>query len=179
MYSALVNADMLNRVYDKIIGLLPPEAWSDHSTNPNLVLTNTPQLVTGWVEELTPVGITESGGTFTANVRGIYNIMLERIYMNADTNPALLVNLTIRVDADDQQGGGFLPIFERTAPIMSATANNEPAVLSFMTPSNREILAGTQFRVYVSAEDGGGNPQEATLVRAKIVTNLIHTLPVI
>ena len=156
---------------------IAPIAYCDYTNQPNLTLTTTEQLVTGWTEEVASVGISESNGVFTALLDGVYNVTLERIYENDDSNPSLVVNVTIRVYADDQQGGGPIIVFDRTAPLSSATAGDEPAILGFTTPANRPIIAGTEFTVYVSGEDNGGNPTDTRLIRAKVVANLIHKLP--
>lgn len=154
-----------------------PSAYCDYSVAPNLTLTTAEQLLTGWTAETVAVGISELNGIITADVDGVYNITLERIYENDDNNPALKVNVSIVVYADDQQGGGPIIAFQRTAPISSATAGDEPAILAFSTPANRPVTAGTEFSVYVSAEDNGANPQDTRLIRAKVVANLIHNLP--
>lgn len=150
-------------------------AYCDYSLAPNLTLTATPQLLTGWFAEIAPNGISESLGVFTIASDGIYNVTLERIYENDDNNPADQVFVTIQVFAND--GTGAALIFDRTAPIPSATAGDEPAILSFTTPANRPITAGTTFEIYVSAVDGAASPEDTRLINAKVVANLIHVLP--
>lgn len=154
---------------------VPKSAYCDYSTNPVLLMTTTPTVLDAWTEESTPVGITESNGEFTAAFDGVYNIFLERIYQNNDNNPVDQVTVEITVEADT--GGGWVTIFNRVAPISSATAGDEPAILAFGTPANREVTAGTKFRILVNAQDGGVNPQATYFVRAKVVANLIHKLP--
>ena len=157
--------------------IIPVTAYCDYSTAPNLLLTTTPTILTGWAEETSPVGISEALGEITIASEGIYNVIIERSYLNTDNNPSDLVTVTIAVESDDQQGGGWVTIFSREVPIPSATGNDEPATLAFTTPANRPITAGTKFRVMVSAQDDGANPQETYLSRSKIVANLIHPLP--
>lgn len=160
-----------------MIDELPPTGYCDFSVNPTLTLTTTPTVVTGWVEnEVAPaVGISESGGEFTVTTDGIWRSSLERVYENGDNNPALLVTVTIAIEEDT--GGGYVELWTRTAPLMSATANDEPAILSFTTPSNRVVLAGTKLRILVSGQDGGGNPADARFIRAKFVANIMSKTP--
>lgn len=160
-----------------MIDELPPTGYCDFSVNPTLTLTTTPTVVTGWVEnEVAPaVGISESGGEFTVTTDGIWRSSLERVYENGDNNPALLVTVTIAIEEDT--GGGYVELWTRTAPLMSATANDEPAILSFTTPSNRVVLAGTKLRILVSGQDGGGNPADARFLSAKFVANIMSKTP--
>lgn len=155
----------------------PVPSGCDFKVVPNLLLTTTPTVLTGWTSDdpLYNQGVSESGGEFTVVNAAVYKVDLERVYQNNDNNPALLVNVTITVEAKPD-GGSYAPIFSRTAPISSATANDEPAILSFTTPTNLPITANSKFRILVSAEDGGGNPQECYFVRAKVVANAVRNL---
>lgn len=146
-------------------------AYCDYTTAPNITLTTTPQIVTGWVGDLPPVNITESAGRITVNADGIYNITLERIYENDDNNPTLQVFVDIEV----RKNG--VAIFTREAPIPSATANDEPAIMTFTTPSLRMVSASDYFEVFVWGSDNGANPQDTRLIRMKITADKVHNLP--
>ena len=152
-------------------------AYCDYTDETALTLTNDLQVVTVWSANTIPVGITESNGEFTFEYEGVYSIFLERIYENFDQNPSDQVNVTIEMQTDDQQGSGFVSIFNRTAPISSATSAKEPAILPFGTALIKAATAGTVFRVLVSAEDDGSAPQDTQLIRMKLTANLIHPLP--
>lgn len=156
---------------------IPMTAYCDFDYSPvgGLLLTTTPVVITEWTELVPPIGISQATGNITVDFDGVYNISLERIYKNDDQNPLDIVTVSIAIEADT--GSGFEPFFSRTAPISAATSNNEPAILSFTTPANRSVTAGTMFRILVSGQDGGGNPQECYLARAKVTANLIHNLP--
>ena len=174
----LKTARNLRRVWPEIadgINLLTPTTvtYCDYSTTPSLKLTTTPQIVTGWSENITPFGISESNGRFTVNDSGVFKIDLERIYENDDNNPSDKVFITISVYKNSDP----IAIFTRTAPIASATANDEPAIDTFTTPSMQTVNSGDYFEVYVSGEDNGLDPQDTELIRMKIVANKVHNLP--
>jgi hypothetical protein len=156
-------------------GWKPQDAagYFDYSATGGLALTTTPTILTGWLANGQVAGITELNGEFTVTTGGRWKVDVERIYQNEDNNPSLIVNVTILVEADDQQGGGFVPVLNRTAPISSATANDEPSILSFTSPAILEVTPGTVFRFKFSGEDDGGNPQDTSLIRCDIVGQLI------
>ena len=144
-------------------------AFSDHSRLTPIALTTTPQLVTGWTENIVPVDITEDTGVFTVNNAGTYSIQLERIYKNTDNNPSVGVNLTI----DVRKNG--VTSFTRTAPITAANAPSEPSIDTFTTPFIKHVEVGDYFEVYVSAEDDGSPPAGTNLVNMRVVTHKVYT----
>lgn len=155
-----------------------PTAYCDYSFNPDpyLMLTTTPQVVAPWVANVAPVGISVDGaGVFTLGLDGVYAIDIDRIYINTDNNPSLIVNVTINIEADF--GAGFVSIFTRTLPLSSATAGDEPSIMSFTSTAKRELSAGTKMRVSYSAEDNGADPNETFLLSSSVTANLIHNLP--
>ena len=155
-----------------------PVSYCDYSFEPSpyLKLTPTPQIITQWDADITPVGISvDAGGVFTIGFDGVYAIDISRTYINTDSNPTLIVNVTINIEADF--GAGFSSIFTRTLPLSSATANDEPAILSFTSTAKRELPAGTKIRVSYSAEDDGLEPNETFLLSSGVDANLIHNLP--
>ena len=151
------------------------EGYFDYSSIVGLQLTTTPTVLTGWGTGLTPVGVIESGGEFTVTQGGLWKIDIERIYRNEDSNPALLVNVRIIIEADDQQGGGYVEIVNRVSPISSATANDEPAILTFTSPAILPVIAGTKFRIKFSGEDNGANPTNTSVLRCDVVGFLLST----
>ena len=148
-----------------------PVAYCCYGVSPALVLTTTFQKVTGWAELITPLNVTEVSGTFTATIGGIYEWHLERIYQNSEKSPVGITTLYIEV----QKNG--VTVFSRTAPIQSATANDEPMVSAFNSPFILEVTAGDYFEFYVKADDDGGNPSDTQLIQMQITADKIHNTP--
>jgi hypothetical protein len=149
----------------------------DFSFSNPIQLNDTLTVLTGWGTDypFLNVGITESGGEFTVAKGGVYKIDLERIYRNDDRSPSVPVILHIVVEGSDG-AGGWIPVMDRTAPIMAATANDEPAILSFTTPALLPVPDGAVFRVRASAAEGTGSPSDTYMIRATIVATRIQGL---
>lgn len=156
-----------------------PVAYCNFEMDTELQLTIASQIVTGWAPKSTPTGISTDGTVITLGYDGIYWLDIERIYKNTEANPAAIISVTIDVQYDDNSGAGFVSSFQRTMPISSATANNEPAILSFSTPSVFPAIAGTKLRVRFSAVDGVAEPTDTYLVLTRINANLIQNLPAV
>ncbi len=166
-----LNTNVMQLVQESLIG-----AYIDVDSTPNLTLTTTPQVITGWSPPIPPRNISESNGVFTFPIGGVYALTLERIYENDDANPALVVNILLEVQTDRQLGAGFETIISRDLPISAASGPNDPAIQTFTTPVTSPIQAGWQVRVRVSAEDNGSNPSNTRLIRSKIVAHRIYPL---
>lgn len=171
--SVPVEANIYQSLLDLINANFVSEISCDYGITAPILLTFTPQLITGLVPGVTPVGISESAGRITVSEGGKFEVLLERIYENKDNNPAdkVFVYIVINKNSDPT------PVFERTAPISSATANDEPAILPFTTPALVDITAGDYFEISVAAIDGGATPQDTSLIRLNIVVNKINNLP--
>lgn len=170
------HADQLQLVVDDVTDLQLP-AYGDFSADlgETLQLTLAEQLVQGFSTNMPPVDMSVTNGVFQVDKDGMYYIFIERIYVNEDQNPSDQVSVTIRVEAD--YGSGYVDIFNRTAPISSATSAQEPAVLPFGTAAIRPIPDGATFRIWVSGEDNGASPQECYLARMKVTAYSFTGLP--
>lgn len=167
-------SDAVQDELDDINALIAnPVAYCCYAVAPALVLTTTFQKVTGWTPLVTPVNVTEVSGTFTAVVDGIYEWHFERIYQNTDKNPIGIINLYLEVRLNG------VTVFSRTAPTMSATANDEPAINTFNSPFILEVAANDYFEFYVKADDAGGNPLDTQLIQMQITADKIHNIPVV
>lgn len=165
----VTTVDDLTPIADRVTALENPVvsygAWTDE---PNLALTNVFQKVTGFIPMTTPVNITESNGTFTAGVAGVYTWFLERIYVNGDTNPTPPITLTLEV----RRNG--IPEFTRTAIISAATAGDEPSTATFSTPFIQTVAEDDYFEFYVKAEEGTGSPSDTVLTRMQLTAHKIN-----
>lgn len=133
-----------------VVKVVKSPAYASWKTEPSLTLTSTYQVVTGWAPFIVPLGVTEVSGVFTFSDTGIYEFNLERGYVNPETNPSSPVLLSISTWKN-----GVLA-FERTGIIGSATANDEPTLLSITSPSILQIDADDYFEIKVKAEEGVG-----------------------
>ena len=157
----------------------------DHSFNPvegTFLLTNAWQVVSGdWSENSTPVGgsLDSATGIFTITATGRWNISLERIYHNHDTNPTEPIMVYIKIQADIGDGNGWVDTpFNRSSIISAATNNDEPAILPFTSPFNFDIgINPTLFRILVKADEDGATPDQVELAKMKIVGNIVGNIP--
>lgn len=154
------------------------KAHCDYSTTTEVNLTVAEQKVTDWgvTGNLLPVGVTVSDGTFTVTESAIFNTGIERTYLNYDRDPTVPVIVSLRVVAT--YNGTTAEIMNRTLPISASTAINEPGSLTPFSRQNLQIPAGTTFEVFVSANEGGADPEDVRLVRMGISANSIYNLEV-
>ena len=143
-------------------------AYSCYEMTTPLQLTTTKTLITGFTEVVTPKNISYDSGIFTIAVGGTYKFELERIYTNTDTNPADIVEVTFTIE------GGGATVFSRTYALSAATSNNEPAILSFTTPNIASVTTGDEIKMYVSATDGGVDPELTYLSLARVTSHKIY-----
>jgi len=129
-----------------------------------LTLTTTPQLVTGYdvSDLLTPEGVTESDGVFTATKSGGVLVNVTRTYKNSDTNPSDEVDVTI-----DMRING-LSVFTNKLPIPPATNPGGDGAMVIPTTFPLRAAKGDYFEIYVSAKDDGADPENARLVRLSV-----------
>lgn len=137
--------------------------YCSYESAPNLVLTTTPQRVNAFTELISPNGVTYDDGVFSVLKDGLIKFDMERVYINTDTNPTdpIILNIDVRVNGET--------LFSRTATISTATANDEPATLSYTTPVLAEFKLGDDVELYTSASMNGANPVDTELVRFKVV----------
>lgn len=155
----------------EIIQHIPCIAYGDFVETTNLAITTTPTIVSGFSEEITPIGMSQSGGVFTIDsdvCYGVYEITIERVFENFDTNPTDVVYFTVDVQIDG------VSEFTRTLPASTATKANEPSVLPFTTTIIREIAAGGTFSIYVYGNDNGATPSNASLVYMRVSIRKIY-----
>lgn len=168
------HADALQLVVDAINN----RVCCEFTTKPDLPMTSTFTTVTGWTSDDTQynIGISELNGEFTFTASGLIQVHLERRYRNEDTNPSVGVVVEIEVQRKLDAGGIYETIFNRTAAIGAATANDEPEILSFTTPTNIPVTAGNVFRIRVRAVEGVGSPSACFFELCKVVANRIGDL---
>lgn len=132
----------------KNLGVVLDFALFTAKTEPNLLLTSNLQTVSGWVPFVPYIGFTEENGMIIVEKSGIYDVSIERTYSNGETNPSEPVKLYIEVWINGMQS------FDREAIISSATANDEPAILSVTSPSAIMLQAGDtiEFKVRASGD---------------------------
>ena len=145
-------------------------AYCSYSMNTPIALTPTLTKVTGWVSNIAPIKVSEVSGVFTTSFDAVTKFDLERIYQHNDTNPNNPALLRIQV----RKNG--IVFIDRTANIAAATAADEPAILSYTTPILVENNNGDYYEIYVSADEGGGQPDDVQLVRMNLVA---HTIAII
>ena len=158
----------LTAVQEAAVDSIPDVAISDFISQPDLLLTDVETIVPSWSDSVDPVGIIRDGSRFTVTKAGMYFISLERTYLNIDKNPLLLVNITITVKKNGES------VFTRTQTIGSATANDEPGVLSFTSNAFRRADAGDYFEVFVSALDGVIAPVGTSMTLCRMLFDLRH-----
>jgi len=156
---------------------VPPVAYSNYVSNTVLNLTVAPQFVAVMNSAVNAVGFTESGGLVTYINEGVYSAIVSRVYKNEDQNPRGVINATILVESDKNDGAGFVTRFTRTLPGQAAKNGNEPAIISFTSRFIFEVDAGEVFRYSFSAEDDGLDPQSLTLIGFSASSNIIANLP--
>ena len=162
---------------------IPNAGSSDHIFKPvaPLVLTNAWQVVQGdWVGSATPVGATvdSATGVFTLTAAGRWKPTLERIYHQHDTIPATPVRVYIKVQTSVDGTNWVDTDFERSSLMSAATANDEPAIVSFTTDFFVDVVSTpVYFRILSKADEGGANPTLTELLLAKVTSNIIGIVP--
>ncbi len=106
---------------------------------------------------VTPLNVSDASGVFTVSLDGVFDISIERVYINEDTNPSSPIDIFI----DIRKNG--VSVFTRDAIIPTATATDEPATISFTTPIIVEAVADDYFEFYVKAEEGTSSPSDTTM----------------
>lgn len=150
------------------LGIPVSFAYCSYGTDTAIPLTTTFQNVIGWTEQITPKNISYSNGVFTAVLGGVYEWILERQYINADSNPNDGVVLTIEIRKNGQ-------IFaERSANIATAANPNKPVYSEFASPFIINVEAGDTFSFWVKGDDGGINPTAASFIIGQLVANRIN-----
>ena len=165
--AAVNQINVLTEDLEDLTKSLPPKSRMDYTTKVNQPIVMVPVRVTNFLPGLPPIGFSYSDGVFTCEESGVYFVSLERIYENVDSNPNLLVVLTIEVRVNG------VPAFTKSSPISSATANDEPGILPFTSPGHFPLTAGDTVEVWVSGEDGGLDPEGVDLIRCKVVAHAI------
>ena len=145
----------------------PRVSYCEYFTDVVMPITTTPTKVINWGPSVPPVGFSEVDGVFTCHTPGTYTLHLERIYRNTDSNPTVVVNITLEVVLNG------VVVLQRSSPISSATSPNEPAILSFSTPGILPAKEGDFFYIRVYGEDGGADPNVTTLHLMKFTAHSI------
>ena len=106
-------------------------------------------------------------------------VNLERIYHNHDRSPSVSCEVGIKIQIDINDGNGFVDTpFLRYSLISAATANDEPAILSFSTNFILDVpIAGSKFRILVMGTEGGVDNSDLHLLKMKTVSHVISAIP--
>ena len=147
----------------------------------HLPLTNAWQVVAGeWEESVSPIGgsLDPVTGVATINTTGRWSTTLERIYHQHDVNPSSPVVVSIKIQASMNGTDWVDSTFERSSQISTATANDEPAILTFTSNGFIDIVGTpSYFRVLVKGEEGAASPAETDLALLKVSANIIGHVP--
>lgn len=149
------------------ISELQTKSYCNYYVEPLLPLTNAYQKATSFVPAIAPVGITEDNGTFTANLSGVYQWNIERVYTNGDTNPSTPIEIYIEIRKNS------IALFSRTAIMSAATAADEPSIISFNSPFISEIESGDILEFYFKSTEGIDSPTDVVLTHMQMSANMI------
>ena len=157
----------------KKLSIVTDVAYCSYNVEPDLSLTNTYQVVTGWNELITPQNISLDSGVFTATKSGVYEWDLERVYTNEENNSSGIV-LYLRVIKN-----GTDEVFMGEAPIPDAANSSKPILVGLTSPFIIAVEANDTFQFEVKATDGGTDSpaiDTVKLTRMQLKANKIHEL---
>lgn len=155
------DLEKLNMLYFK-------PSYCTYTLDSTLALTNVytkPTLVTSFSTD----DITIASNIFTCNTSGIYQFNVERVYENNDKNPTDIVQLYLQMIVN-----GTIVAIDRTAPIVAATANDEPGINSFSTNRMISVAAGDTFYFQVKAEEGAISPLDTNLIVMEVTAHKVY-----
>lgn len=168
-----IGVPALTKEQEEKITDTPPRLYGTWSFTGPLALTTTLTKVTGWVvnSDLSPVGVSLINDSIVLSKSAVIEYILERSYRNGDANPADEVDATVEI----RKNG--VPVFTNTAPISPATNPGGDGVLPITGAFEDAGEVGDSYEMWVSGIDGGANPSDANLSRARLSVKAIFSSP--
>ena len=152
----------------KLERLYFPPSYCTYELDAPVSLTNT-YIKPTLTSLFSTADITISSNIFTCASSGIYEFNVERIYMNNDKNPTDTVYLYLQMIVNDT-----IVAIDRNAPIVAATANDEPGINSFNTNRMISVTAGDTFYFQVKSEMGAVSPVDTQLVVMEVTAHKVY-----